>query len=42
MSEIINDTKSTYKYDHLPGRYNEDLLKKEELTIKENDNVMKK
>ena len=28
--------------DELPERYNESLLKKTELTMKENDNVMKK
>ena len=32
----------SYKIDNLKERYNESLLKKTELTIKENDNVMKK
>ena len=32
----------SYKIDKLKERYNESLLKKTELTIKENDNVMKK
>ena len=38
---IINDTLSGYKIDILPERYIETLLKKTELTMKENDNVMK-
>ena len=42
ITEIINDTIPTYKINNLPERYNESLLKKTELTIKENDNVMKK
>ena len=39
---MINDTIPSYKIDNLKERYNEALLKKTELTIKENDNVMKK
>ena len=42
ITEIINDTLPSYKIDNLPERYNESLLKKTELTLKENDNVMKK
>ena len=42
ITEIINDTIPSYKIDNLPERYNESLLKKTELTMKENDNVMKK
>ena len=42
ITEIINDTMPSYKINNLPERYNESLLKKTELTIKENDNVMKK
>ena len=42
ISEIINDTIPSYKIDNLKERYNEALLKKTELTLKENDNVMKK
>ena len=42
ITEIINDTIPTYHIDNLPERYNESLLKKTELTLKENDNVMKK
>ena len=42
ITEIINDTIPCYKIDNLKERYNESLLKKTELTLKENDNVMKK
>ena len=42
ITEIINDTIPTYHIDNLPERYNEALLKNTELTLKENDNVMKK
>ena len=42
ITEIINDTIPSYKIDNLKERYNEALLKKTELTLKENDNVMKK
>ena len=42
ITEIINDTIPSYKIDSLKERYNESLLKKTELTLKENDNVMKK
>ena len=42
ITEIINETIATYHIDNLPERYNESLLKKTELTMKENDNVMKK
>ena len=42
ITEIINDTIPSYHIDKLKERYNESLLKKTELTIKENDNVMKK
>ena len=41
ITEIINDTIPSYKIDNLPQRYNESLLKKTELTLKETDNVMK-
>ena len=40
--EIINDTIPAYKIDNLPERYNESLLKKTNLTMKENISVMKK
>ena len=42
VTEIVNDTISSYRLDNLPERYNEALLKKTELTIKENKDVMKK
>ena len=42
IKEIINDTVPSYRLDNLPERYNESLLKKTDLTMKENDNVMKK
>ena len=42
ITEIINDTIPSYKIDNLKQRYNEAILKKTELTLKENDNVMKK
>ena len=42
ITEIINDTIAAYKIDKLKERYNESLLKKTELTLKENDAVMKK
>ena len=42
ITEIINDTIPSYHLNNLPERYNESLLKKTELTTKENENVMKK
>ena len=42
ITEIINDTIPSYHIDNLKERYNESLLKKTDLTMKENDNVMKK
>ena len=42
ITEIINYTIPSYRIDNLPERYNESLLKKTELTMKENGNVMKK
>ena len=42
ITEYINDTIPTYHIDNLPERYNESSLKKTELTMKENDNIMKK
>ena len=42
ITELINDTIPAYKVNNLKERYNESLLKKTELTMKENDNVMKK
>ena len=42
ITEIINDTIPSYRLDNLKERYNESLLKKTELTLKENNTVMKK
>ena len=42
ITEIINDTIPSYKINNLLERYNESFLKKTDLTMKENDNVMKK
>ena len=42
ITEIINDTIPSYRLDNLPERYNEALLKKTQLSLKENDAVMKK
>ena len=41
-TEIIKDTIPIYHIDNLRERYNESFLKKTELTMKENDNVVKK
>ena len=41
-TEFIKDTKPIYRIDILPQRYNEALLKKPNLTMKENNDVMKK
>ena len=41
-TEIINDTISSFKIDNLKERYNESLLEKTELTMKENKDVLKK
>ena len=42
ITEIVNDTIPSYKIDNLSERYNESLLKKTNLTMKENNTVMKK
>ena len=42
ITKIINDTIPSYKIDNLEERYNEALLKKTELTMTENNSVMKK
>ena len=42
ITEIINDTIPSYHIDNLKERYNEALLKKTELSMKENKSVMKK
>ena len=41
ITEVINDTIPSYRLDNLPERYNEALLKKTELTLKQNNTVMK-
>ena len=41
ITEIVNDTIPSYKIRKLPERYNESLLKKTDLTIKENNSVMR-
>ena len=42
ITEIFNDTLPSYHIENLSERYNESLLKKTELTLKENKDVMKK
>ena len=42
ITEIINDTIPSYLIDNLKERYNESLLKTTELTMKENNSVLKK
>ena len=42
ITQIIKDTIPSYHLDNLPERYNESLLKKTELTMKENNSVLKK
>ena len=42
ITEIVNDTIPSYKINNLPERYNESLLKKTDLTLKETVSVMKK
>ena len=41
ITEIFNDTIPSYRLDNLPERYSESLLKKTELTLKQNNTVMK-
>ena len=42
ITETVNDTIPSYKINNLPERYNESLLKKTKLTLKENISVLKK
>ena len=42
ITDFINDTIPSYRIENLPERYNEALLKKTELTMKENEDIMKK
>ena len=41
-TEVVNDTIPSYRLDKLKERYSKSLLKKTDLSMKENDNVMKK
>ena len=41
-TELVDDTIPSYRLDELKERYNESLLKKTDLSMKENGNVMKK
>ena len=41
LTETIKDTIPSYRIGKLPEPYNEALLKKTNLTMKENDNVVK-
>ena len=41
ISEEIYDTIATYKIEYLPERYNENLLRLTNLTLDENNQVMK-
>ena len=42
ITERINDTIPSYRIENLKERYNEALLKKTDLTLKENKDVVKK
>ena len=42
ITEIIIDTTPSYHIDNSKERYNESLLKRTEVTMKENNSVMKK
>ena len=42
ITENINDTIPSYKIDNLKERYDESCLKKTELTMKENKDIMRK
>ena len=42
ITELMIDTIPSYHLDDLPERYNEALLRKTKLTMKENNSVMKK
>ena len=41
ITEIVNDTVPSYKNGNLPERYNESILRKTELSMKEDKDVMK-
>ena len=42
ITEIVNDTIPSYKIENIKERYNEALLKKTDLTMKENKDVKEK
>ena len=42
VTEVVNDTIPSYRLDKLKERYNESFLKKTDLSMKKNDNVLKK
>ena len=42
ITENINDTLPSYRFDNLPERYNEALFWKTEITLKNNKDVMNK
>ena len=42
ITDYVTDTIPSYKIDNLAEKYNESLLKKTKLTMKENKDVMKK
>ena len=42
ITKVVNDTIPSYRLDKLKERYNESLLKKTDLSMKENKDVMKK
>ena len=42
IAKINNDTIPSYKIDNMKERYKDSLLKKADLTMKENEDVMKK
>ena len=41
-TDIVNKTIPSYKTDNLPERYNEAILKKTDLTMKEDRDIVKK
>ena len=42
LTEVIHDTKPSYRLNYLPERYNENLLLPAKLSFEENNQVMKK
>ena len=41
ITEVIHDTTPSYKFDYLPERYNEILLKPTKITLEENNQNVK-